>query len=85
MPPHTVPGTEEWARDRLLYFFSPDDAKAITDVVAIGLMPYPSLWRARTHYARLCHERRWPGPVARMAWAVLEALLKDDMENDIPF
>jgi hypothetical protein len=85
LPPHTVPGTEEWARHQLQTQFSPDDAKAITDAVATGLVPYVSLWRARTHYARVCHERQWNGHKARLAWAVLEALLKDDIDNDIPF
>lgn len=81
----TVPGTEEWARHQLVMEFSPADAKAITDIVGVGLVPYPSLWRARTEYARVCHERQWSGTVARTAWAILEALLKQPAEDDIPF
>lgn len=71
--------------DQLLTRFSLEDTTAILDIVTRGLVPYPSLWRARTHYARVCHERQWGGHKARLAWAVLEALLKDDIDNDIPF
>lgn len=80
-----APGTEAWARHQLATLFNHQDVKAITDLVGIGLVPHPSLWRARTHYARVCHERQWPGHTARLAWAILEALLKQPVEDDIPF
>lgn len=76
-------GTEAWARDQLQGMPS-GDAKAITDLIGTAMVPYPSLWRARVHYARVCHERRWPGRFARLAWAIMEALLKQ-YEDDIPF
>lgn len=81
---HTIPGTEEWARDQLRAM-PIDDAKAIIDAVGFGLVPYPSLWRARAHYARVCHERHWDGPDARRAWAIVEALLRQPEEDSIPF
>lgn len=82
----TSPGTEAWAREQVA-LLNYADARAITDLVGIGLVPYVSPWRARTHYARVCHERCWSGPFARHVWTVIEALLKaaDPMDNDIPF
>lgn len=88
-PPCTdTPGTEVWARWQLANAFTEDtDRKAITDVVAAGLVPHPSLSRARMHYAMACHARGWQGWQARLAWACVEALLKDPLANDdnIPF
>lgn len=86
-PPCTdTPGSEDWARWMLLHTFTDDaDRRAITDIVAAGLVPRPSLWRARTHYALTCHDRRWAGWQARLVWAIIEALLKDPLDEDIPF
>lgn len=61
------------------------DRKAITDCVACGMVPFPSAWRARTLYATKCHERRWTGWQARLAWACIEAILKPAEDDDIPF
>lgn len=80
-----APGTPEWAQWQLRYVFEPVDAKAITDCVAHGLVPYASAWRARTMYAGKCHERRWEGWQARLAWACIEAILKPIEDDDIPF
>lgn len=80
------PGTPEWAQWQIRNVFTDDaDRKAITDTVALGLVPYPSLGRARTRYAMVCHDRQWAGWQARLAWAVMEALLQDPMDDDIPF
>lgn len=85
-PPIPTPSTEEWARWQLAHEFTDDaDRRAITDIVAAGLVPYPCAWRARVHYARACTDRRWSGWHARLAWAIVEALLKDPLDEDIPF
>lgn len=84
-PPCPPADTEEWAAWQLRHTFTPDDARAITDLVGVCMVPYPSLWRGRVPYARVCHERRWQGWYARLAWECMEALLKDDMDDDIPF
>lgn len=77
------PGTPEWAQWQLRNVFDPGDARAVTDLLAAGLTSNPYTWHARTEYAKLCHDRRWQGWQARLAWACIEALLiKDD---DIPF
>lgn len=83
-----IPGSEEWAHWQLANAFTDDaDRRAITDVVASGMLPHPSAWRARVHYARACGERCWPGWQAKLAWAIVEALLADPLANDddIPF
>lgn len=79
-----TPGTEQWAV-YMLRALNPGDARAITDLVARALVPYPSLWRARTDYARVCHERHWSGEFARAAWAIMEALLRQPEDDSIPF
>lgn len=85
-PPEPTPGTPEWAQWQIQHAFTDDaDRRAITDVVAAGMVPYPCLGRARTHYAMACHARQWAGWQARLAWACCEALLKDPLEDDIPF
>jgi len=85
-PPPPPPGTEAWAQWQINNAFTDDtDRKAITDVVAAGLVPYPCLDRARMHYARACHERQWQGWQARLAWACIEALLKNPLDDSIPF
>jgi len=86
LDPAQVPGTEVWARRQLQTIMAADDAKAVTDIVAWYLaQPYvPGLGEARVYYARVCHERRWAGHTARLAWACVEALLKP-VEDDIPF
>lgn len=85
-PPPPMPGSEEWARWQIVNAFKDDaDQRAITDIVAAGLVPRPSLWAARQHYARACTERHWMGWQARLVWAIVEALLKDPLDADIPF
>ena len=85
-PPPPTPGTVEWAQWQLQHGFTDDaDRRAITDVVAAGMVPYADTWRARQHYARACTERHWLGWQARLAWAIVEALLKERLDDDIPF
>lgn len=85
-PPPPAPGTPEWAQWQIVNTFTDEaDRWAIINTVAAGLVPYPSLSRARMHYAMTCHARQWQGWQARLAWACCEALLKDPMDDDIPF
>lgn len=89
-PPQEVsafpPGTPEWAQWNIVNTFTTDaDRKTVTDIVARGLVGYPSLSRARMYYAAACHERQWAGWQARLAWACIEALVKPAEDDDIPF
>lgn len=85
LDPVKVPGTEEWARAQL-HAMPPDDARAVTDIVAWYMAQHwvPGLGEARVYYARVCHERHWHAHMARQVWAILEALLRS-REDDIPF
>lgn len=86
-PPPPAPGTPDWAQWQIVNTFTDEaDRWAIINTVAAGLVPYPSsLGRARMHYAMACHARQWQGWQARLAWACVEALLKDPMDEGIPF
>lgn len=83
-PPPSVPpspgGTPEWARWHLRHSFNPDDAGIIE---CITLM-HKYTERARVEYSKACHERKWAGWQASLAWSVIEAILAP-LDDDIPF
>lgn len=83
VPP--APGTFEWARQQITQAFPDEaDSRAITDLVTSMWTGYCPSIHARVRYALVCHERRWSGAQARLAWAIIDALTKS-LDDDIPF
>lgn len=82
-PPEYPPpaGTPEWARWHLRHTFSPTDAAVIEFITITS--PY-NTGKARVEYARACHEMKWAGWQAGLAWNVIEAILAP-LDDDIPF
>ncbi len=68
----------EWARWHLRYSFTPDDA------AIIKWLTMWEWWSERvTQYAIACHERKWVGWQATLAWSIVETLAEPI--DDIPF
>jgi hypothetical protein len=63
----------------------PGQRALVGALVLIGLNPWPSLWRARSHYAMLAQSLHWDGGTATHVWRILEACLKGAEADDIPF
>lgn len=91
-PPETPPpgGTADWARWHLRHTFGPEDAGIIECIT----LTHKYAYAARLEYVRACHERKWAGWQAQLAWDVIEAILaplrnpatgEDWANDDIPF
>lgn len=81
-PPEYPPpaGTPEWARWHLRHTFNATDAAVIEYITTA----HKYSERARVEYARACHDLKWAGWQASLAWNVIEAIIKP-LEDDIPF
>jgi hypothetical protein len=89
-PPQPTINTPAWAQQQL-QAFTVEDQRAITDLVAQGVVG-KSLFNIRVPYAKECMERHWPGWMARLAWTIIELLVRDARnlgpgtgDDDIPF
>lgn len=82
-PPQPTINTPAWARHQL-QAFTVDDQRAITDLVAQGVVSR-MLFQLRVPYAKECMERQWPGWQARLAWTIIELLVRGTENDDIPF